>query len=272
MALLEVKNLSIYDTQTENSIIEKISFTVERNSSFGIVGESGSGKSMMVKGILGLMAPWMNVSGSVYFTGIDISEMKTKALRQVRANNISLIMQDAMSAFDPLDTIGKQMIETFSENLQVSKKEAKQLATSVLQRVGIKEAIHVLKKYPHQLSGGMLQRCMIAIAVALKPDMIIADEPTTALDAITQSDIIKMFQKLQTELGTTFIFISHDLAMIQQLTQEVMVMKNGKQVESGKTSDVLRRPQHTYTQYLVNTRLTMTKSFEKVLRKDTDHA
>ena len=269
MVLLEVKNLSMYDTQTKDVIVEKISFTLERNRNLGIVGESGSGKSMTVKGMLGLAAPWINVSGAAYFEGTDILKLKTKAIRNIRARHISMILQDAMSAFDPLDTIGKQMNETLCGNLSISKTEAKQLSLNELERVGIKEASQVLKKYPHQLSGGMLQRCMIAIAAAIKPDVIIADEPTTALDAITQSDVIATFQRLHTELGTTFIFISHDLGVIQQLTQDVLVMKDGKQVEYGRTKNVFRHPKNEYTKYLVDTRIKLTRSFEQSMRKDS---
>ncbi|WP_152655474.1 ABC transporter ATP-binding protein [Oceanobacillus sp. CFH 90083] len=269
MKLLEVKNISIYDTQTKNGIIKDISFALEHHRNLGIVGESGSGKSMMIKGILRLMAPGMNASGAAYFEGEDMLKMSAKAIQNIRARHISMIPQDPMSAFDPLDTVGKQMMETLCENLKISKKEAKQISLHELERVGIKEASQVLRKYPHQLSGGMLQRCMIAIAAASKPDIIIADEPTTALDAITQSDVIATFQRLHTQLGTTFIFISHDLGVIQQLAQDVLVMKDGKLVEYGGTGDVFHHSKNEYTKYLVDTRIKLTRSFEKLMREES---
>ncbi len=266
--LLEVKNLSIYDAETKDTIIEDISFTLEQQRNLGIVGESGSGKSMTVKGILGLVAPWMKVSGTAYFEGEDMLKMKAKAMQNIRARHISMILQDAMSAFDPLDTVGKQMMETLCEHLKISRKEAKQISLNELGSLGIQEASQMMKKYPHQLSGGMLQRCMIAIAVAIKPDVIIADEPTTALDAITQSEVIATFQRLHAQKKITFIFISHDLGVIRQLTEEVLVMKDGKSVEYGRTREVFRYPQNKYTKYLVDTRLNLACSFEKIMRKD----
>ncbi|CEI83213.1 ABC transporter ATP-binding protein [Oceanobacillus oncorhynchi subsp. incaldanensis] len=272
MVMLEVKNLSIQDTQSNEVIVEDISFKLERGRSLGIVGESGSGKSMTVKGMLGLIAPWITVSGAAYFEDADMLRMKTKSIRDIRARHISMILQDAMSAFDSLDTIGKQMQETLCENLIISRTEAKQVSLRELERVGIKEAAQVLKKYPHQLSGGMLQRCMIAIAAAVQPDIIIADEPTTALDAITQKEVIATFQHLQAQSGTTFIFISHDLGVIQQLTEDVLVMKDAKQVEYGRTENVFQHPQNEYTKYLVDTRIKLTRAFEQSMRKDSYHA
>lgn len=272
LALLEVTNLSITDIRTKDVIVDNINFKLERNRCLGIVGESGSGKSMTVKGILRLIAPWLQISGSAYFKGTDILEMKAKSIRNIRGKHIYMIPQDAMSAFDPLFTIGNQMNETLCENLGISKKEAIQLSLNELERLGIKEATQVLKNYPHQLSGGMLQRCIIAMAIAIKPDIIIADEPTTALDSINQSSVIQAFQKLKSQLGIAVIFITHDLGVIQQLAQDVLVMKDGKQVEYGKAADVFHYPKDKYTKYLVNTRIQLTQSFERAMRKDNTHA
>ena len=179
-----------------------------------------------------------------------------------------MILQDAMSAFDPLSTIGSQMSETLCEKLEVSKKEAERISIVELKKMRIKEPVQVLEKYPHYLSGGMLQRCMIAIAMAVKPDIIVADEPTTALDSINQNEVVKEFQRLRNELDTAVIFISHDLGVVQRLAQTVLVMKEGKQVEYGKVEDVFSQPKHEYTQYLISTRVQLTKSFAKAMRKD----
>lgn len=268
MPLLEVKELTILDRRTQYVIIDNISFKLERNHCLGIVGESGSGKSLSVKGILGLTSPWLQVSGSAHFNGTDMLQMNHKSIRNIRGRHICMILQDAMSAFDPLYTIGKQMNETLCGKLKLSKKEAKHISLNELENIGIKEAEQVLKKYPHQLSGGMLQRCMIAIAIALKPDIIIADEPTTALDVVTQSKLITTFQRLKSQLDIAVIFISHDLGVIQQLANDVLVMKDGKYVEYGEVDDVFHCPKDKYTKYLLNTRKQLTQSFEKSMGKD----
>ncbi len=268
MSLLEVINLTVTDKRKNVVIVKNVSFTLERNSCIGIVGESGSGKSMTSKAILGLIHPSLKVTGAAHFDGKDLFQLKSNEIRKIRGKRICMILQDAMSAFDPLSTIGSQMSETLCENLEISKKEAEKISIVELNKMHIKEPVQVLKKYPHQLSGGMLQRCMIAIAIAVKPDIIIADEPTTALDSINQNEVVKEFQRLRSELDTAVIFISHDLGVVQRLAQTVLVMKDGKQVEYGEVKDVFSQPKHEYTRYLVNTRVQLTKSFTEAMRKD----
>lgn len=269
LALLTVNNLTITDTRTKDVIVDNISFQLEHNSCLGIVGESGSGKSMTVKGLLGLVPPWFKVTGSTNFKQMDILQLKKAALRKIRGRRICMILQDAMSAFDPLYTIGQQMQETLCEHLRISKQEARKISLMELKRVQITGPDIVLEKYPHQLSGGMLQRCMIAITIALKPDIIIADEPTTALDTINQKEVITEFQRLREELGIAVIFISHDLGVIQQLAQSVFVMKDGKGVEHGSVDDVFQRPQQPYTKHLINTRIQLTNPFTQAIGKDS---
>lgn len=263
MSLLEVKNLSVEDVKTNEEIVSNVSFEVKPNTCLGIVGESGSGKSITVKAILGLTNPWLKVSGSVEFDNIDLLKAKGDTIRKIRGNHICMILQDVMSAFDPLYTIGYQMIETLCENTNVSKKEAERLSVDALEKMCINEPKQVIKKYPHQLSGGMLQRCMIALAMSMKPDIIIADEPTTALDSINQREVIEEFKRLRKITGTAMIFISHDLGVIQYLAQDILVMKNGKCVEYGNANKVFRNPKHEYTKYLIDTRLELTESFRK---------
>ena len=178
-----------------------------------------------------------------------------------------MILQDAMSAFDPLYTIGYQMIETLVENKSITKKEAKQESIKALNKVMINEPEEVIKKYPHQLSGGILQRCMIAIAMAIEPDIIIADEPTTALDSINQKEIVEQFKSLRKFIGTSLIFISHDLGIVKHLAQDLLVMKDGTQVEYGNASQIFKKPKHKYTQYLIDTRLELNNSFIKYMSK-----
>lgn len=268
MSLLEVSNLTITDKRKNAVIVQDVSFTLEHNECIGIVGESGSGKSMTCRALLGLTPTWLKVTGRVHFDGEDLLQMKKKSLRKIRGKRICTIFQDAMSAFDPLSTIGSQMIETLCEKLKVSKKEAEVISIAELEKMCIPDPGQVLKKYPHQLSGGMLQRCMIAIAMAVKPDLIIADEPTTALDSITQNEVVKEFERLQRELDTAVIFVSHDLGVIQKLAETVLVMKEGMQVEYGRAEEVLKSPQHEYTQFLLNTRAQLTKSFSEAMRKE----
>ena len=184
--ILELKNVVVNDPRSNEVIVHGSSFIVRKNTCLSIVGESGSGKSMTTKAILGLTNPWLKISGTAKYKGKNLIGLKQSELRKIRGKNICMIPQDAMTSFDPLYTIGYQMIETFVENLGISKEESKKLAIESLDKMLINNPEEVIKKYPHQLSGGMLQRCMIAIAIAMKPDIIIADEPTTALDSINQ--------------------------------------------------------------------------------------
>ena len=263
MSLLEVKNLSIEDIRNNEVIVSNVSFELKSNTCLGIVGESGSGKSMTTKAILGLTNPWLKVTGSAKFKDIELLKANSDTIRKIRGKSICMILQDAMSAFDPLYTVGYQMIETLCENINVSKKEAEEISVDALEKMCINEPEQVIRKYPHQLSGGMLQRCMIALAMAMKPDIIIADEPTTALDSINQREVVEEFKRLREITGTSVVFISHDLGVVQHLAQEILVMKDGKCLEYGKASEVFKNPKHEYTKYLIDTRLKLTDSFRK---------
>lgn len=182
-----------------------------------------------------------------------------------------MILQDAMTAFDPLARVGSQMAETFVQNLGMDKKAAKAMAPEVLAALNIREPEQVVRKYPHQLSGGMLQRCMIAIALAMKPAIIIADEPTTALDAVNQRQVVEAFELLRQETGTALIFISHDLGVVKRLCDDLLVMEKGCGVEAGRAEEVFRNPQNAYTRYLIDTRLMITDSFKKAMKKEARH-
>ena len=178
-----------------------------------------------------------------------------------------MILQDAMSAFDPLYTVGYQMIETLVENKNLSKKEAKKVSIKTLEKMNINDPQEVVKKYPHQLSGGMLQRCMIALSLSMEPDIIIADEPTTALDSINQREVVEVFKRLRNTTGTSLIFISHDLGIVKYLAQDILVMNNGEQVEYGSGKDIFTNPKSHYTKYLINARLELTDTFNKSVNK-----
>ena len=269
--ILELKNVVVNDPRSNEVIVHGSSFIVRKNTCLSIVGESGSGKSMTTKAILGLTNPWLKISGTAKYKGKNLIGLKQSELRKIRGKNICMIPQDAMTSFDPLYTIGYQMIETFVENLGISKEESKKLAIESLDKMLINNPEEVIKKYPHQLSGGMLQRCMIAIAIAMKPDIIIADEPTTALDSINQREVVEEFKRLRDVTGTSLIFISHDLGVVQSLADDILVMKNGECVEYGTAKKIFENPQHEYTKYLIDTRVSLTESFIKAMEKgDTD--
>ena len=269
--ILELKNVVVNDSRSNEVIVHGSSFIVRKNTCLSIVGESGSGKSMTTKAILGLTNPWLKISGTAKYKGKNLIGLKQSELRKIRGKNICMIPQDAMTSFDPLYTIGYQMIETFVENLGISKEESKKLAIESLDKMLINNPEEVIKKYPHQLSGGMLQRCMIAIAIAMKPDIIIADEPTTALDSINQREVVEEFKRLRDVTGTSLIFISHDLGVVQSLADDILVMKNGECVEYGTAKKIFENPQHEYTKYLIDTRVSLTESFIKAMEKgDTD--
>lgn len=269
--ILELKNVVVNDPRSNEVIVHGSSFIVRKNTCLSIVGESGSGKSMTTKAILGLTNPWLKISGTAKYKDKNLIGLKQSELRKIRGKNICMIPQDAMTSFDPLYTIGYQMIETFVENLGISKEESKKLAIESLDKMLINNPEEVIKKYPHQLSGGMLQRCMIAIAIAMKPDIIIADEPTTALDSINQREVVEEFKRLRDVTGTSLIFISHDLGVVQSLADDILVMKNGECVEYGTAKKIFENPQHEYTKYLIDTRVSLTESFIKAMEKgDTD--
>lgn len=266
MSILKVKNLNIVDIKTGKEIVKNASFSVQQHACLGIVGESGSGKSITVREILGVNPRWIQSAGEIIFEGRNLLDENEKLRKSVRGKKISMILQDAMTAFNPIEKIGFQMRQTFIQLLNVSKKEAEQMGLAGLKKMNFADPQKVYKSYPHELSGGMLQRCMIAIALVLQTGIIIADEPTTALDSINQLEVVKQFQYLKELSGTTLILISHDLGVVQRLADNVIVMKDGEIVEAGTATAVFNEPKHPYTQYLVETRLQLSNSYTKSLQ------
>lgn len=261
MNLLEVRNLTVYDRRTGEMLVENVNFELQANTCLGIVGESGSGKSVACKSLIGLANPWLQTAGSAQFAGSDLLTLPEETLRRIRARRICMILQDAMTAFDPLCTIGSQLQETLVGARGYDKQQAKAVALTALAKMCIRQPEKVSGQYPHQLSGGMLQRCMVALALAVEPDIVIADEPTTALDSINQAEVVAEFQRLREITGSAIIFISHDLGVVQRLAQQVLVMKAGQRVEYGAAEQVFTNPQHEYTRYLVATRIALTQAF-----------
>lgn len=265
--ILEVKNLKVDFKQKKSitPIIKDVSFKVKENMCLGILGESGSGKSITCKSLMGLLDKRFNVQGQVFFKDKEILEMSEEEKRKIRGKAICMILQNPMTAFNPLFTIGNQAIETFIEHIDITKREAETLAIKYFEKMNLKNPSEILKKYPHELSGGMLQRIMIAITIALEPDLIIADEPTTAIDCLNQVEVIKEFKRMREVFKTAMIFITHDLNVLAQVADEIIVMDDGRIIENGSKDEIICNPQEKHTQYLIDTRLKLINKFREAL-------
>jgi peptide/nickel transport system ATP-binding protein len=250
MALLDVRNLKTH-FRTDDGIVKAVdgvSFQVEKGKTLGIVGESGSGKSVTCLTIMGLNAKRNTItSGEALFNGEDLIKMPSKRLRDIRGNDIAMIFQDPMTSLNPVHTIGRQLVEAILLHRDVSKKQAKARALELLNAVGIPRADRRVDDYPHQFSGGMRQRVMIAMALVNDPDLLIADEPTTALDVTTQAQILELMDRLQREFGSAIIMITHDLGVIAEIADEVVVMYAAQVAEKGTVDQLFKRPHHPYT-------------------------
>jgi oligopeptide transport system ATP-binding protein len=233
--------------------VNGVSFEVRPGEFLGVVGESGSGKSVTMMSVLKLipMPPGRIVGGEAHFDGNDLLHVPPEKLRRVRGGEIGMIFQDPMTSLNPVLTIGSQIYESLELHLRCDRKTAKELATTMLTKVGLPDAKQRLKSYPHELSGGMRQRVMIAIALVCSPQLIIADEPTTALDVTVQAQIIDIVQDLRSQFGTAMIWITHDLGVIAGLADRVLVMYGGKIVEQAAVRDLYAKPSHPYTQGLL---------------------
>jgi len=250
MALLEVRDLRTY-FRTDDGIVKAVdgvNFEVEKGQTLGIVGESGSGKSVTCLTIMGLNAKKSAItSGEALFNGEDLITAPKRRLRDIRGNDIAMIFQDPMTSLNPVHTIGKQLVEAVQLHRDVSKRQAKLRALELLKAVGIPRAERRVDDYPHQFSGGMRQRVMIAMALVNDPDLLIADEPTTALDVTTQAQILELMNRLQREFGSAIIMITHDLGVIAEIADEVVVMYAARVAEHGTVDQLFNRPHHPYT-------------------------
>ncbi len=250
MALLEVRDLRT-SFRTDDGVVKAvdgISFSVEKGKTLGIVGESGCGKSVTCLSIMGLNNKRTAISsGEAVFKGEDLLKMGSSQLRDLRGNDVAMIFQDPMTSLNPVHSIGKQLIEAVLLHRDVSKKEARQRAVELLKAVGIPRADRRIDDYPHQFSGGMRQRVMIAMSLINEPDLLIADEPTTALDVTTQAQILNLMLKLQQEFNTAIIMITHDLGVVAEIADDVVVMYAGRVAEEGTVDEIFTRPHHPYT-------------------------
>jgi len=250
VALLEVKDLST-SFRTEDGVVravEGVNFTVEKGQTLGIVGESGCGKSVTCLTIMGLNSKRNTVTGGeALWKDKDLLTMKPSDLRAVRGDEISMIFQDPMTSLNPVHTIGRQLIEAVLLHRDVTKRVARSRALELLKAVGIPKAETRIDDYPHQFSGGMRQRVMIAMALINDPDLLIADEPTTALDVTTQAQILSLMKTLQEDFGSAIIMITHDLGVVAEIADDVLVMYAANVVEQAEVHDLFNRPQHPYT-------------------------
>ena len=252
--ILDIKDerLSFFTPAGEVKALNGVSFAMNQGDVLGIVGESGSGKSVTAYSVMGLTAyPGKLVGGKVWFNGHEIEKMKEKDFRKIRGNEVSIIFQDPMTSLNPVYTIGNQIVEVIRLHTDKNKADAWARAKELLELVGINEPEKRLKQYPHELSGGMRQRVMIAIALACEPKLLIADEPTTALDVSVQAQIFRLLKDTQRHLGTAILFITHDMGSIATMADRVIVMYAGRCVESGTAEDILLDPRHPYTQGLI---------------------
>ncbi len=254
-ALLSVHDLSVsfYTRNGVSQAVKNVSFEVNSGEVLAIVGESGSGKSVSCYSLLGLIPspPGKVDSGQALFAGSDLLQLPEDQLRRIRGNKIAMIFQDPMTCLNPFLTVGQQLVEPLIYHHQLSRAEAKQQAIALLAEVGIRNPQTSFNAWPHEFSGGMRQRVMIAMALIAEPDLLIADEPTTALDVTIQKQILELIRQLQAKRNIAVIFISHDLAVVKNLAHKVVVMQNGEVVEQGPTQQVLGNPEHPYTQKLL---------------------
>ncbi len=255
MPLLEVNNLEVCFGLRSGAVkaLRDVSFTLERGERLGVVGESGAGKSVLGFSILNLLSqPGYISGGSVHFDGKDLAKLSASELRAIRGNKISMIFQDPMMTLNPVLTIGDQMIECLLAHRKITQAAAKAIALQKLKQVQIPSPEKRLDQYPHELSGGMRQRIVIAIGLLLDPDIIIADEPTTALDVTIQAEIMDLMLNLCEQNNVSLILITHDLGVVSQVTKKMLVMYAGRIIEQGPTKEIINDAQHPYTQGLMN--------------------
>ncbi|MDR1589877.1 MAG: ABC transporter ATP-binding protein [Oscillospiraceae bacterium] len=250
--LLEIRNLAV-EYRTDDGVIyavNNVSLSVKKGETIGLVGETGAGKTTIAKSILRILPnPQAKItSGEIFFNGEDVLVLSEKEMRKIRGNKIAMIFQDPMTALNPIETVGYQIAEAISQHNKISNSEAKKRASDMLEMVGI--PMDRFSEYPHQFSGGMKQRVVIAVALACNPELLLADEPTTALDVTIQAQVLDMMRSLKARLGTSVVFITHDLGVVAEFCESVAVAYAGEIVEHGTVRDVFMKPAHPYTRGL----------------------
>jgi nickel transport system ATP-binding protein len=265
--VLDVRSLSVRFLQEKQrfTLVDDVSFSVAEGECLGILGESGSGKSITCKAFMRLLDNSFEVEGSARFEETDLLSISNEKMRQLRGKRICMILQNPMNCFDPLCRIGAQMEESFAEHLTLGRREIRAKCIETLQSMQIRNPEEVLEKYPHQLSGGMLQRVMIGLALSMEPSLIIADEPTTAIDSITQYEIVQEFLRIKRESRTSMIFISHDMGVVSRVADYVIVMHEAKIRQSGPMRDILEKPEDDYTRFLIEKKMAVMGKFSQIM-------
>lgn len=264
---LDVRNLKVsFSTPQGNFLaVNGINFQLHSGETLALVGESGCGKTVSALSILRLLPepPAKITSGEIIFAGRDLLSLNAKQMREIRGKKIAMIFQDPMTSLNPVLTVGEQLIETLLRHKSLNKKEVLKISAQLLGKVELPSPEDKLKQYPHQLSGGMRQRVMIAMALACEPKILIADEPTTALDVLIQAQILELLENLKKETGMSMLLITHDLGVVTEIAERVMVMYAGEGVETGATKDLLDSPHHPYTKGLISSRPHLGSTREK---------
>jgi len=253
--LLEVKNLHVTFNTRRGLVraVNDLSFELKKGQTLGIVGESGSGKSVSMNAVMGLLRDSnVSISGEVFFNGEDLLMKSDESMRSIRGKEIAMVFQDPMTALTPVYTVGWHIVEQIRLHTELSKEDARKRAIEILDEVGIPDPARRVDQYPHEFSGGMRQRAIIAMALALNPALLIADEPTTALDVTIQAQILDLLKRLQKQHNSSIIIITHDMGVVSEIADEVLVMYAGRPVERASKSALFASPQHPYTQGLMN--------------------
>lgn len=257
--------VSLRGKKQNTDLVKGVSFSVKQGECLGILGESGSGKSMSIKAALGLLDKNFAVSGSAKFQGEELIGKNAEELRRLRGGQIGIVLQNPMTCFDPLYRIGSQIAETFAVHQKWDVREINERAIEMLNKMQIRNPEEALEKYPHQLSGGMLQRIMIGIAMSMEPSLLIADEPTTAIDAITQFDILNEFAAIKQKHKTAMLFISHDLNAVSRIADKIVVLNQGTVVDQGDFHHILHHAADPYTRLLIEKRTDVMRKYRRAL-------
>ncbi|MCI4059775.1 ABC transporter ATP-binding protein [Bacillus cereus] len=266
-AVVELKDLQTHFQTEEGTVkaVNHVSFSVREGETVCVVGESGCGKSVTALSIMGLIAESGSVvGGDILYEGKSLLGMKEKELRSLRGNDIAMIFQEPMTSLNPVFTVGEQIVETLREDELLSKNEAYKKAIELIRKVGIARADEIVHSYPHELSGGMLQRIMIAVALSCNPKLLIADEPTTALDVTIQAQILDLLRQVKEEFKTSILLITHDLGVVAEMADYVVVMYGGKVIEEAPVLEIFQNPKHPYTKGLLKSKPVMGKRIDKL--------
>lgn len=272
--VLELQDLrvTLHQRKQQTPLVRGVSFSVAPGECLGILGESGSGKSMSIKAAMGLLDKNFHVSGSVRFQGEELLGKSAEELRRLRGGKVGIVLQNPMTCFDPLYRVGAQIAETFAAHTDWSADEIRLRSLALLEKMRIRNAEEILEKYPHQLSGGMLQRIMIGIATAMTPELLIADEPTTAIDAITQFEILDELVRIKKSHHVAMLFISHDLNAISRVADHIVVLNQGCVADRGDFAHILHHAEDPYTRLLVEKRAAVMRRYRAALERKGERA